>query len=149
MDKSELITTITSILGTQNISEQFIELVLGRLESLSCALNKDDGWLIGFAINKVENYIKNSCNTASIPDGLKFVAVDRICGEVLQNMKQTGRLDETFNLETAIKQVQTGDTNVVFATDASQSPEQRLNQLISHLIDSGKGEFVCYRKIRW
>lgn len=145
-----VLTNIMTILVNSNLDEQFIELVLKRLEFLGYTIQDDDGWMIGFSTQKVENHIKNSCNTSSIPDGLKFTAVDIICGEFLFAMKQTGKLDEVFNLEAAVKSVQAGDTNVTLAIgDGTQSPEQRLNALISYLMTKGEGEFVCYRKIKW
>lgn len=145
-----VLTNIMTILGNSSLDEQFIELVLKRLESLGYTIQDGDGWMIGFSTQKVENHINNSCNTTSIPDGLKCTAVDMICGEFLFALKQTGKLNEAFDLEAAVKQVQTGDTNVTFAVgEGSQTPEQRLNALLSYLMTNGEGDFVCYRKIRW
>lgn len=145
-----VLTNIMTILVNSSLDEQFIELVLKRLESLGYTIQDGDGWMIGFSTQKVENHIKNSCNTSSIPDGLKFTAVDMICGEFLFALKQTGKLNATFNLEAAVKQVQTGDTNVTFAIgDGSQTPEQRLNALLAYLMTNGEGDFVCYRKFKW
>lgn len=145
-----VLTNIMTILGNSSLDEQFIELVLKRLESLGYTIQDGDGWMIGFSTQKVEDHIMNSCNTSSIPDGLKFTAVDMICGEFLFTLKQTGKLNEAFDLEVAVKQVQTGDTNVIFALgDGSQTPEQRLNNLLSYLMTNGEGDFVCYRKIKW
>lgn len=144
-----ILNNITSIMADSSLSEQFFIDVLKRLESLGYSPKEDDGWMISFAIQKVENTIKNSCNTTSIPDGLHYTAVDMICGEFLFAKKQSGKLED-FNLETAIKQVQTGDTNVTFSVgEGSSSPEQRLDSLLAHLITSGRGDFACYRKIRW
>ena len=69
--------------------------------------------MVGFTIQKVENHINNSCNTASMPDGLYEVAVERVCGEYLFAKKQSGQL-EGFDLDAAVKQVATGDTSVSF-----------------------------------
>ena len=104
--------------------------------------------MIGFSVQKVENTIKNECNVTSVPDGLYNISIDMICGEVLFSKKQTGQL-EGFNLETALKSVQAGDTTVTYAIESSMTPEQRLNNLISYLLNYGKGEFACYRKIKW
>ena len=145
-----VLTNIMTTLGSSSLDKQFIELVLKRLESLGYNIQDDDGWMIGFSIQKVENHINNSCNTTFIPDGLKIIAVDMVCGEFLFAMKQTGKLNKTFDLEIAVKQVQTGDTNVTFAIgDGTLTPEQRLNTLISYLMTKGEGDFVCYRKIKW
>lgn len=145
-----VLSNIMTTLRSSSLDEQFIELVLKRLDSLGYTIQDGDGWMIGFSILKVENHIKNSCNTNDIPDGLKITAIDMICGEFLFAMKQTGKLNEIFDLEAAIKQVQTGDTNVTFAiSDGTLTPEQRLNALLSYLMTKGEGDFVCYRKIKW
>jgi hypothetical protein len=109
-----------------------------------------DDWLITFSMEKVTLKIQNQCNISSIPEGLYAAAVDMTCGEFLFVLKQTGKLNETFNLEVAIKQVQAGDTNVTFAVgDGTETPEQRLNSLINYLTTKGEGDFVCYRKFKW
>nr|WP_308742098.1 hypothetical protein [uncultured Anaerocolumna sp.] len=145
-----VLANIMTILGNSSLDEPFIELVLKRLESLGYTIQDGDGWMIGFSVQKVENHIKNSCNTSSVPDGLKYTAVDMVCGEFLFALKQTGKLNETFDLDAAVKQVQAGDTNVTFAIgDGSNTPEQRLNNLLAYLMTKGEGDFVCYRKIKW
>lgn len=144
----QMLNSISSITQGSSLDKPFIELVLKRLESLSYTVKEDDSWMIAFAAQKVENTIKNSCNTSSVPAGLQYVAVDMICGEFLYSKKQTGSLND-FDLEIAVKQVQAGDTNVTFAVEKGASVEQRLDALFSYLINSGKGEFVCYRKIKW
>lgn len=53
-------------------------------------------------------------------------------------------------LDMAVKQIQTGDTNTVFATgEGSSTPEQRLNSFLNYLLTYGRDQFSCYRKIRW
>lgn len=142
-----VLTGIMTILGTSSLDESFIELVLKRLESLGYTIQDSDGWMIGFSVQKVESHIKNSCNTSSIPDGLKSAAVDMVCGEFLFTLKQTGKLNQTFNLEAAVKQVQVGDTNVTFIAEAT--PEQKLDSLLKYLMFKGEGDFACYRKVKW
>jgi hypothetical protein len=142
-----VLNNIITIMTGSSLSEQFFTDVLKRLESLGYTSKEEDGWMICFSIQKVENNIKNSCNTTSIPDGLNHTATDMICGEFLFAKKQSGKL-EGFNLETAIKQVQAGDTSVTFAV-GDNAPEKRLDSLLSYLMNNGKGDFVCYRKIKW
>lgn len=143
-----ILTAIKAALGSA-ADEQFIESVIKRLESLGYAVAPADAWAIAFSIQKVENHIKNSCNTALIPDGLTNIALDMVCGEFLFAKKQSGTL-VGFDLEVAVKQVQAGDTNVTFALgEGSCSPEQRLDSLLSFLMSRGEGDFTCYRKVKW
>lgn len=99
----------------------------------------------------MENTIKNDCNTPSIPDGLVNIAVDMAVGEFL-TAKKTFSPDSIagLDLDMAVKQIQTGDTNTVFATgEGSSTPEQRLNSFLNYLLTYGRDQFSCYRKIRW
>lgn len=148
---AEIINEVFIFLESQGsrLDKKFIELVLKRLESFSYTVKEEDTFVVGFSIIKVENKIKNACNTALLPDGLKITAVDMICGEFLYSQKQTGKLNETFDFEMAVKQIQAGDTNVTFAVESSQTPEQKLNAFISYLISKGEGERICYRKVKW
>ncbi|MPM91907.1 hypothetical protein SDC9_139041 [bioreactor metagenome] len=139
---------IKTILNSITITDAFLTDILKRLEAFGYVSTSEDAWIISFSIQKVENNIKNSCNVTSIPEGLNHTAVDMICGEFLFAKKQSGKLNG-FNLETAVKQVQTGDTSVTFAVEGSKTPEQRLDSLLSYLMNNGKGDFTCYRKIRW
>lgn len=130
--------------------------VTERLASFGYTVTADDTWVLGFISEKVESSIKNDCgvyDTASssvvIPNELHGIAVDMVCGEFLYLKKQTGQL-EGFDLDTALKTVQAGDTTVTFAIgEGSMTPEQRLNSFISYLMTNGKGEFICYRRIKW
>lgn len=125
--------------------------VKGRLESLGYELKDGDEVAINFSVQKVENTIKNDCNVSSIPGGLINIAVDMAVGEFL-TAKKTFAPDDIANidLDFAIKQIQTGDTNTVFATgEANQTDEQRLNSFLNYLLTYGRDEFSCYRTIRW
>lgn len=122
-----------------------------RLTSFGYVLEDGDDALLSFAIEKAENTIKNDCNLSSIPDGLLHIAVDLAAGEFL-TVKKVFSPDSIagLDLEMAVKQIQTGDTNTVFAVgEGGLTPEQRLDAFLNALLSSTRGEFSCYRKIRW
>lgn len=145
-----VLTNAMIILASSSLDKTFIELVLKRLESLGYRVQDNDCWGIGFSVQTVEKRIKNSCNTSSVPDDLKHIAVDMVCGEFLFMLNQTGKLNEVFEPETAIKQVQAGDTNITFDVgEGSITPKQRLDSLINYLMTKGEGDFVCSRKLSW
>lgn len=126
-----------------------LEDVKQRLSSFGYEVIEDDTWVLEFIIQKVENYIKSNCNIDAIPEGLHQIAVDMSVGEFLLGKKSTGQLTG-IDLEAAIKQIQEGDTSVTFAIgDGSKTPEERLDNLISHLLNYGKGSFASYRCIKW
>ena len=96
----------------------------------------------------MENHIKNSCNTTSVPDGLLNVAVDMVCGEFLLSKKQTGKLQlENIDLNGAITQIHEGDITVQFAN--GMSDEEKFDNFLNYLLHNGEGDFVCYRRLKW
>ena len=122
-----------------------------RLQSLGYTVKDSDDIAINFAMQKVENTIKNDCNISAIPDGLMNIAIDMVVGEFLMS-KKTFAPDDllNFNLDSAIKQIQEGDTNISFAVgEGSKTDEQRLDSFINYLLNYGRDEFITYRRFRW
>lgn len=143
---SKVLASIQNI--NTSLKEPFVKAVLERLVSFGYQLKEEDDMVVCFAMGKVENHIKNSCNTTSVPDGLFHVAVDMVCGEFLFTKKQTGKLElADIDLNGAITQIHEGDTTVQFASGSSD--EDRLNQFIDYLLHNGEGDFVCYRRLKW
>ena len=139
---------LENILPNISLSKPFCEMVLKRLVSFGYFLKEDDSWELSFVMAKVDNQIKNSCNTTSIPEGLSHVAADMICGEFLMNRKNSGRLElSDLDLSGAITSISEGDVSVSF--DADSTDEDKFNQLVNFLMNHGKGDFVCYRRLRW
>ena len=139
---------LANILPNTNLSEPFCEMVLKRLVSFGYFLKEDDSWELSFVMLKVENQIKNSCNTTSIPEGLYHVAADMICGEFLLNRKNSGRLElADLDLSGAITSISEGDVSISFADGSTD--EDKFNLLLDFLMNNGKGDFVCYRKLKW
>ena len=144
----KVLANILTIMNNTSLSEPFYEAVLKRLVSFGYDLEEDDGWVLCFCMQKVENHIKNFCNIDSIPDGLFNAAVDRVCGEFLFTKKQTGQLNiGELDLDGAVTSIKEGDTQINF--DAGSSDESRYNQLVNYLMNQGEGDLICFRKIRW
>lgn len=105
--------------------------------------------LLDILLQNVQQRILNKTNQSVIPEGLESVAVYMAVGEYLNMKKTVGQLTG-FDLDAAIKQVQEGDTNTVFAIgEGSLTPEQRLNGLIDYLINGRSDELYRYRKLVW
>lgn len=128
-----------------------LERVKERLQSLGYTVKDSDDIAINFAMQKVENTIKNDCNVSAIPDGLMNIAIDMVVGEFLMSKKTFAPNDLlNFNLDSAIKQIQEGDTNISFAIgEGSKTDEQRLDSFIDYLLNYGRDEFITYRRFRW
>ena len=105
--------------------------------------------LIDFVLDSVVERVKNETNLNTIPEGLKKLAVEMALGQYLSLKKNLGQL-EGFDLEAAVKQIQEGDTNTVFAIgEGNTTPEQRLDTLINYLINGRTREFIRYRRVVW
>jgi len=128
-----------------------LERIKERLRSIGYAVKDSDDITINFAMQKVENTIKNDCNISAIPDGLMHIAIDMVVGEFLMSKKTFAPNDLlNFNLDSAIKQIQEGDTNISFAVgEGSKTDEQRLDSFIDYLLNYGRDEFITYRRFRW
>ena len=111
-------------------------------------------WVVGdplldILLQNVQQRILNKTNQSVIPEGLESVAVYMAVGEYLNMKKTVGQLTG-FDLDAAIKQIQEGDTNTVFAIgEGSLTPEQRLNGLIDYLINGRSDELYRFRKFVW
>lgn len=147
------ITAILAVLNDSAFDDEFILLILKRLESLgyNITVNDNEVWLIAFSVSDVVSHIKNICNISTIPKELNHIVIERAVGNVLYNVKSTGQSDNLpIDLETAVKSVQTGDTNVTFAIgEGSMTDEQRFDAIVSSLLNTGEGELICFRKIKW
>ena len=144
---NEPISTLTEAIT--NIYESGLtELVLRRLDSFGYAATEADAFCIAFSVQKIENSIKNDCNVAEVPEGLTSIAVDMVCGEVLGVLYRSGKLllDE-LDLDGAIASVSAGGTSVSF--DNSTSDVGRFTSLLQLLQNGGRGEFACYRTLKW
>lgn len=128
-----------------------VETVKNRLASFGYEVKAGDEFALAFCVEKVRSTIKNETNWQDVPEGLEHIAVDMAAGEFLLSKKTFAPDDlEGFDLEYAVKQIQTGDTNTVFATgEGSLTPEQRLIAFINYLLSYGKAEFNAFRRIRW
>ena len=105
--------------------------------------------LLDILLQNVQQRILNKTNQSVIPERLESVAVYMAVGEYLNMKKTVGQLTG-FDLDAAIKQIQEGDTNTVFAIgEGSLTPEQRLNGLIDYLINGRSDELYRYRKLVW
>ena len=143
----ETISTLTEAIS-KIIESSLTESVLKRLDSLGYEVTENDAFAIGFGVQKVENSIKNDCNVSEVPEGLMNIAVDMVCGEVLSVKYKAGLLElSSLDLDGALSSVTVGGATVSF--DNNTSDAAKFNTLVSLLINGGRGEFACYRRIKW
>lgn len=124
--------------------------VVALLDAVGVTGAADDP-LLPYMINSVTERVKNETNQLEIPEGLHWLAVELVVGEYLAFKKNAGQLDiDGLDLEAAVKQIQEGDTNTVFAIgEGNTTPEQRLDTLINYLMNGRTREFIKYRRLVW
>ena len=127
-----------------------LEDVIALLDALGVAGAGEDP-LLPYLLGSVREQVRNETNLSDIPVGLCHAAVELAAGEYLAFRKNTGQLDlDGLDLDAAVKQIQEGDTNIVFtAGDGTLTPEQRLDALISRLRRDRSHEFIRYRRLLW
>lgn len=120
-----------------------------RLGSFGYELKDGDEALLSLAIERVENSVKNNL-ARDIPEELIGAASDMAVGEFL-SVKNTFAPKDIAPLASsaAVSQIVLGDAKTSFAVRSEDTPEAKLERLISYLLNHGKGELSCYRKIRW
>lgn len=138
---NSVLTDVVSISGT---AEDFVKMVLFRLDSLNYMVKDSDAWALGFAIKKTENRIKTVCNIGSIPNELYEYMCDAVCGEFLNEMLSLGKMSSD-QIEQTLQSLSLGDASMTFADTGVGS----FNTLIDKLIHDGEGVLECYRKLRW
>ena len=126
------------------------ELAEEELQAFGYTLAESDDALLSLCVTKVVTYAQNEINSEDIPAKLIPFLVDMICGEFLQ-VKKTFAPDSltTIDLSAAVKRIQAGDTSTEFAVDSKQTAEGRLDTVITGLMNAGKRQFSCFRRLRW
>jgi len=120
-----------------------------RLNSLKVPITDNDDSLLNFSIDRVRNHIKTQTNQQEIPTELNEIAIDMVIGEFLFLKKSMGQLDiETIDFSPFAKQVQDGDTNVIFAVEIDGTPESKFNAMIEYLQHKDY-DFTKFRRLTW
>lgn len=128
-----------------------IELVKNRLNNMGYKVTENDNFILKFLIEKVETIIKNNCNIPTIPTELEPLTIDMVMGYFLKEKKSTA-IDTLLGLDLtqAVQSIREGDTSITFAIgNGNDTPEQRLNSLINHLINDSEKVLVSYRCLKW
>jgi len=130
-----------------------LEKVIARLASFGYeTITANDTAMLEFEIEKVTWTVKNDCNVSEVPEGLMDIAIDMVCGHFLQAKKTTspGDLSDLIDFDSAvIKEITAGDTKTVWENSGTKSSEQRYDAFCDYLINYGRDEFSCYRRLRW
>lgn len=127
--------------------ESFIKDVIMRLERLGYKFNNEkDNPILKYITDKVEQEIMNRINQSEVPDELRFVLIERVCGEFLYSQRGSNMLTDN-QIDAIISSISEGDTSVSY--DVSSSPEAKFDLLITHLKSYGNDEILRFRRLVW
>ena len=142
-----VVDSVNNILNDTNLNTM-AETVVERLVSFGYEPTDEDSWMIAYSMKGTVNHVLNEINHKTVPEDLREVVVDMVCGEVLNAKLQSGQLNlSTMDLDGMIQSVTEGDTTVSFHADGSD--EMKLKELLSWLIHGKGSDLLCYRKMRW
>ena len=148
VDLGEVFVTLAE--QTTSFSAAFLSEVTALISALGYTLTTGDDTLLAFSAEYVEQDIKNSCNVAEVPEGLEKVAVGLIVAKFLtmKRSKLTAETIDSFDFSPILKELSEGDTKQVWDTNSGSSASQRLDLLIAQL-ESGRSQFITYRRLKW
>ncbi len=104
--------------------------------------------LLEDALARADQFIRNFCHISEIPDGLLYARTDMACGYLLQDLYNTGQLDEVYGISGTVSSLKIGDTQVNY-TDGTASANTRVLSMIDELINGKRGDLLRYRKLCW
>lgn len=119
------------------------------LAACALPLPAQDAALLRLCAEKATLYVLHACGVTRIPEGLVPAAGERAAGCFLQEKKALAPdflAAAGLSSGGAATQIRLGDTAVTLQGD---TPEKRLDALITALLTSGKEALACYRRIRW
>ena len=128
----------------ENIKEDVIK----TLKSVGYEVVDADLFLLDQSIEKVKSYIKNKTNQNKVPEGLKYIWIDRSTGEFLNFKKSLNQLNlNGLNFGRMAKEISEGDTKVVY--EDTKTTGDKFEVYMTYLMTRGEDELLRYRRIVW
>ncbi len=122
--------------------------VIKTLKSVGYEVVDTDLFLLEQSIEKVKSYIKNKTNQNKVPEGLKYIWVDRSTGEFLYFKKSLNQLElKGLDFDRVAKEISEGDTKVVY--EDTKSTGDKFEVYTTYLMTRGEDELLKYRRIVW
>ena len=128
--------------------ETIREEVIKTLKSVGYEVVDADLFLLEKSIEKVKSYIKNKTNQNKVPEGLKYIWIDRSTGEFLYFKKSPNQLElKGLDFDRMAKEISEGDTKVVY--EDTKSTGEKFEVYMTYLMTRGEDELLRYRRIVW
>ena len=118
------------------------------LKSLGYEVIDGDLFLLDNSIQTVKYEIGNKTNQKKVPEGLKYVWINRSVAEFLNFKLKMNQLDiPSLNFNRIAKEVSEGETKVVF--DDSKTTGDKFEVFLLSMSTYGENEILKYRRLVW
>lgn len=118
------------------------------LKSLGYEVVDGDLFLLDNSIQTVKYEIGNKTNQRKVPEGLKYVWINRSVAEFLNFKLKTNQLDiPSLNFNRIAKEISEGKTKVVF--DDSKTTGDKFEVFLLDMSTYGENEILKYRRLVW
>lgn len=118
------------------------------LKSLGYKVVDGDLFLLDNSIQTVKYEIGNKTNQKKVPEGLKYVWINRSVAEFLNFKLKTNQLDiPSLNFNRIAKEISEGKTKVVF--DDSKTTGDKFEVFLLDMSTYGENEILKYRRLVW
>ena len=122
--------------------------VMDRLESLAYHIVGEDSLLIKILLDGVTKEILNKCNITELPDELKPMAVDAVCGRFL-NEKHSSKQLEDYDFTTAVSSITEGDISISYSSGGTSNPEEIFKACIQGMAELDPYQLHAFRRLKW
>ena len=122
--------------------------VKNYLKSLDYEIVDTDLFLLDNSIQTVKYYICNKTNQKKVPEGLKYVWINRSAAEFLDFKLKLNQLNILgLNFNRIAKEISEGKTKVVF--DDTKSTGDKFEVYLTNLLTYGEEEILRFRRLVW
>ena len=122
--------------------------VKNYLKSLDYEIVDTDLFLLDNAIQTVKYYICNKTNQKKVPEGLKYVWINRSVAEFLNFKLKLNQLNILgLNFNRIAKEISEGKTKVVF--DDTKSTGDKFEVYLTNCLNYGEEEILKFRRLVW
>ena len=118
------------------------------LKSLGYEVVDGDLFLLDNSIQTVKYEIGNKTNQKKVPEGLKYVWINRSVAKFLNFKLKMNQLDiPSLNFNRIAKEISEGKTKVVF--DDSKTTGDKFEVFLLSMSTYGENEILKYRRLVW
>ena len=123
--------------------ENFKEMVIEKLKLFKLDEATSIEYFLQKALSSINNFTNQNYTFDSIPDGLKYILVDKAAGEILNFKKLNGELKD-YDFSSVLKSIKEGDTTETYS-DTVKTPEELFEIMLNDLLIGKDNELYRYR----